>query len=43
MLSNILYINDQSAYKPRTDVNIYKSCELESTFIDMISPKKNKY
>ena len=36
----LLYINNNLAYKPRNDLNIYKSCELESTFIEIINPKR---
>ena len=36
----LLCINDQLAYKPRTDMNIYKFCELESIFIEIISKEK---
>ena len=35
----ILYINKLS-YKVRQDLSIYKSSELESTFIEIINPKK---
>ena len=41
MLWHILYINDQSSYKPKTDMNRCKSYELESTFIEIINPKAN--
>ena len=34
----LLYINDQLAYKARTDKDIYQFCELESTFIVKENP-----
>ena len=37
----LLYISDNTAYKPKKDLNIYKSHELESTFIEIINPKKS--
>lgn len=33
------YINNKLLKKPRPDVNIYKSCEPESTFITVVTPK----
>ena len=36
----LLYISNDLAYKPRKDLNIYKTHELESTFIEIINPKK---
>ena len=39
----ILYINNKLSYKVRQDLCIYKSSELESTFIEIINPKKTKY
>ena len=29
------------SYKPRNDLNIYKKSELESTFAEIINPKKS--
>ena len=40
MLWHILCINDQSSYKPKTDMNRCKSYELESSFIETINTKK---
>ena len=37
----LLYIANHLAYKPRCDLNIYKNYELESTFIEIINPKKS--
>ena len=34
----LLYISNNIAYKPRKDLNIYKTHELESTFIEIINP-----
>ena len=36
----LLYIANHLSYKPRLDLNIYKSNELESTFIEILNPKK---
>ena len=36
----LLYINNKLSYKLRQDLCIYKSSELESTFIETINPKK---
>ena len=36
----LLYISNNLSYKPRNDLCIYKSTELESTFIEILSPKK---
>ena len=36
----LLYINNKLSYKLRQDLCIYKSSELESTFIEIINPKK---
>ena len=36
----LLYIRNNLSYKPRNDLCIYKSTELESTFIEILSPKK---
>ena len=35
------YINNNIAYKPRKHLNIYKSHQLESTFIEIINPQKS--
>ena len=40
MLWHILCINEQSSYKPKTDMNRCKSYKLESTFIEKINTKK---
>ncbi|XP_065652796.1 uncharacterized protein LOC136080115 [Hydra vulgaris] len=37
----LLYISNKFAYKPRKDLNIYKSKELESVFVEIIIPKKH--
>ena len=38
----LLYISNNIAYKPRKDLNIYKTHELEPTFIkNQINPKKS--
>ena len=37
----LLYISNNMAYKPRKDLNNYKTHELESTFIETINPKKS--
>ena len=36
-----LYIANHLLYKPRQDLNIYKKNELESTFIEIMNPKKS--
>ena len=36
----LVYINNKLSYKVRQDLCIYKSSELESTFIEIINPKK---
>ena len=36
----LLYISNNLSYKPRNDLFIYKSTELELTFIEILSPKK---
>ena len=36
----LLYIASHLSYKPRPDLNIYKSNQLESTFVEIINPKK---
>ena len=37
----LIYVANHLAYKPRTDLQIYKKCDLESTFIEIINPKKS--
>ena len=37
----LLYAANHLSYKPRLDLNIYKSTELESTFIEILNPKKS--
>ena len=37
----LLYVANHFSYKPRLDLNIYKSNELESTFIEVLNPKKS--
>ena len=37
----LLYIANHLSYKCRNDLNIYKKNELESTFIEIINPKKS--
>ena len=37
----VLYIANHLFYKPRNDLNIYKKSELESTFVEIINPKKS--
>ena len=36
----LLYIANHPAYKCRIDLNIFKKNELESTFIEIVNPKK---
>ena len=38
----LLYIASHLPYKLRLDLNIYKSNQLESTFVEIINPKKSK-
>ena len=38
---NLIYVANHLAYKPRTDLQIYKRRDLESTFIEIINPKKS--
>ena len=38
----LIYISNNIAYKPRKDLSICKSCELELTFIEIIKKKKKK-
>ena len=37
----LLYIANHLSYKCRNDLNIYKNNELESTFIEIVNPKKS--
>ena len=37
----LLYIANHLSYKCRNDLNIYKTNELESTFIEIVNPKKS--
>ena len=37
----VLYIANHLSYKTRCDLNIYKKFELESTFVEIINPKKS--
>ena len=37
----LLYIANHLSYKPHQDLNIYKKNELESTFIEIMNPKKS--
>ena len=37
----LIYIANHLAYKARTDLQIYKKHDLESTFIEIINPKKS--
>ena len=36
-----LYIASHLSYKPHPDINIYKANQLESTFVEIINPKKS--
>ena len=36
----LLYMSNNLSYKPRNGLCIYKSTKLESTFIEMLNPKK---
>ena len=36
----LIYVTTNLAYKPRTDLQIYKNCYLESTFIEILNYKK---
>ena len=36
----LLYISNNLSYKPKNNLCIYKPTELESTFIEILSPKK---
>ena len=37
----LLYIAHHLSYRPRNDLNIYKKSELESTFAEIINPKRS--
>ena len=37
----LLYIASHLSFKPRPDLNIYKANQLESTFAEIINPKKS--
>ena len=37
--STLVYIANHLSYKTRSDLNIYKKFELESTFVEIINPK----
>ena len=37
----LLYIANHLSYKCRNDINIYMKNELESTFIEIVNPKKS--
>ena len=37
----LLYIANHLSYKCRNDLNVYKKNELESTFIEIVNPKKS--
>ena len=37
----LLYIANHLSYKPHLDLNINKSNELESTFVEILNPKKS--
>ena len=39
--STLLYIASHLSYKPRPDLNVYKANQLESTFVEIINPKKS--
>ena len=40
-VGTLIYVANHLAYKPRTDLQIYKKCYLESTFIQIINPKES--
>ena len=40
-LQNLQLIASHLSYKPRTDLKIYKANQLESTFVEIINPKKS--
>ena len=37
----LLYTANHLSYKPCPDLNIYKANQLESTFVEIINPKKS--
>ena len=37
----LFYIASHLSYKPRPDLNVYKTNQLESTFNEIINPKKS--
>ena len=37
----LLYITNHLSYKCRNDLNIYKKKELESTFVEIVNPRKS--
>ena len=37
----LLYISNDIAYRPKEELNVYKTHELESTFIEIVNPKKS--
>ena len=37
----LLYVANHLSYEPRLGLNIYKSNELESTFIEILNPKNS--
>ena len=37
----LLYIASHLSYEPRPDLNVYKANHLESTFAEIIKPKKS--
>ena len=37
----LLYIANHLSYKTRSDLNIYKKFDLESTFVETVNPKKS--
>ena len=41
LAGTLLYVANHLSYKPHLDLNIYKSNELESTFIEILNPKKS--
>ena len=40
-VGTLLYIANHLSYKCRNDLNIYKKNELESTFIEIVNPRKS--
>ena len=38
---SLLYIHNHLSYKPRNDLSIYKTTELESSFIEISNPKRS--